>query len=79
MRIFHDGRTGSIRIIARDEADQARSLADDEAGDAADAPQPHTRGGRPVVVLATTPISQTTRGNDDSAPTRASLDVPGRD
>ncbi len=49
MRIFHDGRTGSIRIIARDEAELARTMADDDTGDAPESPQPHTRGGRPVL------------------------------
>ena len=49
MRIFHDGRTGSIRIIARDDAESARTLADDDAGDSQESPQPHTRGGRPVL------------------------------
>ena len=48
MRIFHDGRTGSIRIIARDQTDDPRSLADDDAAEASEGLQPHTRGGRPV-------------------------------
>ncbi len=49
MRIFHDGRTGSIRIIAREDADHARAMADDDGADGSDMPQPHTRGGMPVV------------------------------
>lgn len=56
MRIFQDGRTGSIRIIARDEAEHARSLADDDAGDGSESPQPHTRGGRPVVHVVMTSL-----------------------
>ena len=52
MRIFHDGRTGSIRIIAREDAELARASSDDEGADGSDMPQPHTRGGRPVVHVA---------------------------
>jgi hypothetical protein len=67
MRIFHDGRTGSIRIIARDDAESARTMADDDGGDAPESPQPHTRGGRPVLQ---TPVPT-------SMPDRAASDPRG--
>jgi hypothetical protein len=72
MRIFQDGRTGSIRIIARDEAEHARSLADD---DGADGPQVHTRGGRPVVTLA----MPSSRASEEAGAGRVFPDVSGRD
>lgn len=79
MRIFQDGRTGSIRIIARDEAEHARSLADDDAGDGADGPQVHTRGGRPVVTLAMPSGSPSSRASEESGAGRVFPDVSGRD
>lgn len=55
MRIFQDGRTGSIRIISRPEGELAR-VSEEEHDAASDAAAP-TRGGR--TVTQGTPASQT--------------------